>query len=203
MDHTRLTCWIDVFVLNQHNYMDELGELDDVINICANFIQCLDTAAALPLQRIWCIYEVYVRVKSTRGNGGLFVSVGSVTDQPASSAEAENSKRQRPSFVAASAKDIKALIDNIDVEKAEATYPDDVEKILSLIRKLPGGCASVNSKVREALVHCAVHNTLEDMSDALGAAGGRQSKRSNVKNKGKTPLGRNKVEDLYAGLENL
>ena len=66
-DHKKLTCWIDIFVINQHCYMTELKQLDDVINICANFVQVIDTTTALPLRRVWCLYEVMVRLQDEQG----------------------------------------------------------------------------------------------------------------------------------------
>jgi hypothetical protein len=78
----KLTCWIDIFVINQHNYMQELQQLDTVIEVCRNFIQIIDSESALPLGRVWCLYEVMSRIKHKK-TGGLTVAVASITPPPA------------------------------------------------------------------------------------------------------------------------
>jgi hypothetical protein len=79
INYNKLLCWIDIFVINQHNYMSELKQLDDVIKICANFIQIIDTSLAIPLGRVWCLYEVMARIRTcNKKNGGIVVIVGEI-----------------------------------------------------------------------------------------------------------------------------
>eukprot|EP00873_Tetraselmis_striata_P004645 jgi/Tetstr1/424909/TSEL_015403.t1 len=205
----KLMCWIDIFVINQHNYMSELSQLSDVIGVCANFIQCVDTDTALPLGRVWCLYEVFSRLQSKKGRGGLFIVVASVEqaaaglDKGAAPGEGGESGgiggRARPGLMAASKREMEQLLANVDMEKAEATYPEDVEKIFAMVRTLPGGFAAVNAQVQEALVHCAVRNTLEEIANGRGGAG--TSGDSGGTKKKKTGKATSMIEDLYAGLE--
>mmetsp|Transcript_7926 Transcript_7926/g.13142 ORF Transcript_7926/g.13142 Transcript_7926/m.13142 type:complete len:415 (-) Transcript_7926:180-1424(-) len=193
IDPQKLICWIDVFVINQHNYMQELKQLDEVIKLCANFIQVVDTETALPLRRVWCLYEVMARLQHcTKKSGGLVIVVGSVVSV-VSAADASNdnvSGEEKVQIKLAEQEDITRLFETVDMQKAEASYPADVEMIFKRVREtIKGGFTTVNNEVRTALVECACRTAF-----AVAAAEGRNGK-TVAKPK------RTKVEDLYAGLE--
>ena len=160
----KLTCWIDIFVINQHNYMQELAQLDMVIDVCGNFIQLIDSQNAIPLRRVWCFYEVMSRLKSKKKANKLTVTVASIT-APESSGKKDKSNDKtvtRPELVLASKKRMDEVLNNVNMEKAEATYPQDVDKIFSRVRaEIQGGFQTVNAEVKQALVQSAVLNTLE------------------------------------------
>ena len=211
----KLICWIDVFVINQHNYMQELKQLDRVIEVCANFIQIVDSEHAVPLGRVWCLYEVMARLKYKK-NGGLTVTVASITPPEetvsttsdggnnssshsgsstntstnititttttttttsttapnAATAPVTTTAPARPHLLPATHSRIQAVLQQVDMEQAQASYPEDVEKILQLVRtQIRGGFATVNAQVREALMHNAMLNIFEGAVGA-GAAGG-------------------------------
>lgn len=207
----KLTCWIDIFVINQHNYMQELKQLDRVIEVCGNFIQIIDSECAVPLTRVWCLYEVMSRLKHKK-SGGLTVTVASITP-PSESQSIDTcsdvdgnidnkveitshnaadssavtttitSTPVRPTLLLASQNRIDTVLKQVNMEKAQATYPEDVEKILNLVRtEIPGGFSTVNAQVREALVRNSVLNMFQN---AAGAAGSKVVRKGEKKGRHK------------------
>lgn len=100
----------------------------------------------------------------------------------------------RPELVLSPQSVISSLLQTVDMERAEATYPQDVERILQLVRTtIPGGFKTVNAQVQQALMQNAVLNTLQEASVAISS--GPKGK------KGSGRDGKHSIADLYSGLE--
>eukprot|EP00912_Choanoflagellata_sp_UC4_P001341 UC4_evm1s827 len=171
-DPEKLTCWVDVFVLNQHNYMNELKQLDKVIEICANFLQVINIKsagpihAAVPLSRIWCLYEVLQRIRSrrsTRGSG-LTVAIGELKDEIIEDA---NGTEKKYFFKEATKNQIDHIIKMVDFSKAQAQFAKDRELVLKQCARISGGLSKINTEVQEALVHAAVRSIFNTEADAM------------------------------------
>lgn len=200
----KLKCWIDIFVINQHNYMQELAQLDAVIAVCGNFIQIVDSENAVPLKRVWCLYEVMARIKHKKG-GKITVTVASITpplpaatstssaspspgSSDVTSSEGTPPTPAAPELILAPQKRIDELLRHVDMQRAEASYPADVEKIFRLVRtEVPGGFKTVNAEVQQALVQNSILNTFKQAAAAAAgpSAGKKQGGRGGGAARGK------------------
>ena len=131
--------WLDIIAINQHPYKDrgclsnkDVDNLAKVVHATDRTLFCLDKEC-VALSRIWCIYEVWQTVME-KGAYGLRVLMP----------EVKGSK-------------LAEVFKTFDVMKAEATQEEDRIKILADISKSDGGAASVNMKLKRALVDSAQH----------------------------------------------
>ena len=261
----KLTVWVDVFVLNQHNYMNELQQLDQVIEVCANFVQVLDSREAVPLRRVWCLYEVVQRLRhrkplvvvvgelefeaAVEKEGGTEKggSDGAESQEIAEKAESGESPSAAPapcqqskeckvsvsspseataactgtasaktkvkfSYKEASKAQVEKLLKTVDMQKAQASYPEDVDKIIAQSKKLiSGGFAEINRQVREALYQKAILSVLNQaakqgsaggvISASLGAGAGMAAKATASSGRGAAKAKATDFGMSYASLE--
>lgn len=111
-----LHCWVDAFAINQHSRsMDELEDLESTVALSTNFVQICDPTA-LPFRRVWCLYEVVARIFSSQK--GILLRVGDYVPET-------------KSFTPVTPANFRDLIEDLGLEKAEATIVADRELIFN------------------------------------------------------------------------
>ena len=172
-----LRYWIDIFAINQHTAlppwlcdtslgaacrgckgvsqdmmsMDEMaeGRTDKGFERVINSVACRETLLVIeswsnprPISRVWCLYEVLLTLLAAQRGEGCRVVVGLPVheqQQLAAALETDLSWVQR-------------VIGAVDGENAEATRPEDRDKIFWAVRRLlPRGFVDLNSAVKDAL----------------------------------------------------
>ena len=122
------------------------------------------THTVLPLQRIWCLFEVYQTISLPRSGqfeGLLLCTSTGVLQQGKAGAD----------VAVAVAKTVAEL----DTRTAEATAEEDRLMIHSLIEQMPGGFDTMNSFVRDTICnaleasHLHYESTLKDLMHTLAS----------------------------------
>ena len=127
-------------------------------------INATHTHTVLPLQRIWCLFEVYQTISLPRSGqfeGLLLCTSTGVLQQGKAGAD----------VAVAVAKTVAEL----DTRTAEATAEEDRLMIHSLIEQMPGGFDTMNSFVRDTICnaleasHLHYESTLKDLMHTLAS----------------------------------
>ncbi|KAG2427876.1 hypothetical protein HXX76_012196 [Chlamydomonas incerta] len=122
--------WIDILAVNQHEKTQQqkhdIGAFSDVVAACgAGTIVVLDIANCNPSTRGWCIFE-WAHTLSAHGPDGLHVAL-----TPADRA---------------------AIVNTLDVTKAECQFPADKDMILQVVSRQHGSTDTFNHKLRLQLL---------------------------------------------------
>jgi len=159
--------WICTFSNSQWHVQAELGNgrwQDSSFYLALNSPECRGTAMiideqVLPLQRVWCLFEVYqtIHLSRIRRPDGVFQGLLLCT---ATGVLQEG--RAGTDVAVAVAKQVKDL----DTRSAEATSEDDRVMIHSLIEQMPGGFDRMNTFIRET-IRLALENSHEHYEDAF------------------------------------
>ena len=140
--------WICTFSNSQWHVKDELGNgrwQDSSFYLALQSPDCKGTTMiidelVLPLQRIWCLFEVYQTISLSRSeffHGLLLCTSAGVLQQGNAGTD----------MAVAVAKTMAEL----DTQKAEATVESDRLMIHKLIAAMPGGFDAMNTFVRETI----------------------------------------------------
>lgn len=142
--------WICTFSNNQWRVEEELGQgnwQQSSFYLALQSPDCQGTTMiidelVLPLQRIWCLFEVYHTIrlaKSGRFQGLLLCTSTGVLQEGKAGTD----------VAVAVAKTAKEL----DTQAAQATAEEDRLMIHGLIEQMPGGFETMNAYVRETICH--------------------------------------------------
>ena len=153
MDLKTLTCWVDIFAINQHSRsIDELDDLYAVVACSGNFVQVCDPTA-LPFRRVWCLFELVAWIQgdesAARGKHvpTVHVRIGTV------GADGE--------FSPEDPKKLDALKEKIRMQEAEASVQADRALIFNMVQdKVPGGFDAVNRIIKDAVVNHNIDSLL-------------------------------------------
>jgi len=151
--------WICTFSNNQWDLKSELGVnlFTSSFYLALKSESCSGTAMvidslALPLTRVWCLFEVVATIKRTDSDpsfGGLMLCTPSgVLNQGTANMNTAIKIAQRCS--------------RLDMRNAEASCEDDKQKIHALVEAMEGGFSGVNRFVRTA-----IRNALFEMHTAF------------------------------------
>lgn len=142
--------WICTFSNSQWHVKEELGNShweQSSFYLALTSPDCKGTAMILdegvqPLQRIWCLFEVYHTIclsQDGRSQGLLLCTSTGVLQEGKAGADVAVAVAER-------AKDL-------DTRSAKATSEEDRQMIHRLIEQMPGGFKAMNSFVRETIYH--------------------------------------------------
>ncbi|CAK8996373.1 Extracellular matrix protein FRAS1 [Durusdinium trenchii] len=162
--------WICTFSNSQWHVKDELGHgkwEDSSFYLALRSPECKGTTMIIddtvqPLQRIWCLFEVYQTICLSRSDhfqGLLLCTSAGVLQQGNAGTD----------VAVAVAKTVAEL----DTCSAQATDEEDRQMIHSLIEQMPGGFHAMNSFVRETICkalkasHLHYEATLSDLMQTL------------------------------------
>ena len=153
MDPKTLTCWVDIFAINQHSRsIDELDDLYAVVAGSGNFVQVCDPTA-LPFRRVWCLFELVAWIQgdnaAARGKSlpTVHVRIGTVD------ANGE--------FCPEDPKKLDALKEKIRMQEAEASVQADRSLIFNMVQeRVPGGFDAVNRIIKAAVVNHNIDSLL-------------------------------------------
>jgi hypothetical protein len=134
--------WIDLFAIHQHTRCDNIRKIDilqleAVVKSAVNVLLVCDERVK-PLTRVWCLFEIAITLPN--GNYGKL--------QP------RCGRLEGRKFVPIQDGDtLRAIADEIDLEKAEATVESDREMIFEMVKKMfpKQGLYDVNRIVKRLL----------------------------------------------------
>ncbi|GIL50307.1 hypothetical protein Vafri_6512 [Volvox africanus] len=127
--------WLDIFAINQHpseQQANDLAQLQEVVGASEATLLVMDRYGTV-LTRIWCLYEIWQTVRQ-RGSEALCVLAGPL--------------------------DFEELVHvwgELEVERAQATFPADRDRILADIRAATGS-AELNRHIQQALGKSAIRD---------------------------------------------
>lgn len=147
-DWRELAYWICTFSNSQWHVKDELGNgqwEESSFYLALRSPSCKGTAMiideqVLPLQRIWCLFEVYhtIRLSQSENFQGLLLCTSTgVLQQGRAGTDVAVKVAERAA--------------DLDTRSAEASDEEDRQMILALIEELPGGFNAMNNYVRERI----------------------------------------------------
>ena len=130
--------WLDIFAITQHGGLfqaEELAQLEDTVLEADTTLVVLDPSCGIPLQRIWCIFEIFITIEQGT-YGKLKVRVGDVSMGgdflPCNDGEV-----------------LRRLAASVNIEGANATVPSDSERILARIATMTSAMESGRKGIKE------------------------------------------------------
>ncbi|GLC45508.1 NACHT domain- and WD repeat-containing protein 1 [Pleodorina starrii] len=138
--------WLDMFAINQHpdapgsTQANDLSQLHEVVGRSEQTLLVLDRGG-LVLTRIWCLYEIWHTVQR-KGAEGLRVLAGPLEFS-----------------------ELAHVWGELDVARAQSTFPSDRDRILASIRSTPGS-GELDRAIKQALVKSACLD-LDSARDAV------------------------------------
>jgi len=179
--HMDVSCsryWICTFSNNQWAVKAELGShiQDSSFYLALQSKHCSGTVMvidgeALPLQRVWCLFEVATTYERTRS-----IRLKSAAERAHAYCDFEGLVLCTQTGVLNKgtadmdmAIQIAQKLLQIDLRKAAATKQDDKDAILRLVESMPGGLNSVNGFVRHGIRYAliAMHDAFEQDFEQL------------------------------------
>ncbi|GLI63213.1 hypothetical protein VaNZ11_006069 [Volvox africanus] len=127
--------WLDIFAINQHpseQQANDLAQLQEVVGASEATLLVMDRYGTV-LTRIWCLYEIWQTVRQ-RGSEAVCVLAGPL--------------------------DFEELVHvwgDLEVERAQATFSADRDRILADIRTATGS-PELNRHIQQALVKSAARD---------------------------------------------
>merc|ERR1711963_1104985 len=128
--------WVDYFTLRQNVKGDFQPDFVAAIITClgVTVMVCSPWDAPAALERVWCLFEV---VTTCDNHAALHVQL---------TADAEG-EMMKTLGTAGAHKSLTGAFAGIDIKKAKAHNPKDIEKIFAIVDKMPDGAAGVNRRV--------------------------------------------------------
>ena len=120
--------WLDIFAITQHGGLfqaEELAQLEGTVLAADSTLLILDPKRGIPLERIWCIFEIFVTLQQGV-YGKLQARVGEV-----------NGAGELIPCVDGDV--LRQLADGVDIKCAQATVASDREVILARIASMTKG----------------------------------------------------------------
>ena len=159
----------------------DIKNLGDVVKESRCTLMVLDQKHAIPFTRAWCLYELAVTLESfektkkktievspkvqmtLKPNHVFYARAGRMSDTGAE--QTEQKDQAFPVFEWASAKALRKINTNLDMENAQAKFPQDLEMIKEKTRKLQiegygTGFKAINKMGRLALMNLLSYQEL-------------------------------------------
>ena len=159
----------------------DIKNLGDVVKESRCTLMVLDQKQAIPFTRAWCLYELAVTLESfektkkktievspkvqmtLKPNHVFYARAGRMSDTGAE--QTEQKDQAFPVFEWASAKALRKINTNLDMENAQAKFPQDLEMIKEKTRKLQiegygTGFKAINKMGRLALMNLLSYQEL-------------------------------------------
>ena len=151
----------------------DIKNLGDVVKESRCTLMVLDQKQAIPFTRAWCLYELAVTLESFEKTKKKTIEVSpkiQMTLKPnhvfyARAGRVERDEDGPPRFEWASAKALRKINTNLDMENAQAKFPQDLEMIKEKTRKLQiegygTGFKAINKMGRLALMNLLSYQEL-------------------------------------------
>ena len=157
--------WIDMLVCDQHQpdgvggmRLDSrwLGQFQDVVRSIGHTVVVLDSwRLPVPPTRAWCCLEGFVTAS--------VAAKLEIVLPPAQRIEV------REALLDGRFDEVVASLCPVDVTRASASNPQDVDDILALAAQLPGGAATLSSKYEESLRQWLAKTGMSELSELTPA----------------------------------
>ena len=151
----------------------DIKNLGDVVKESRCTLMVLDQKQAIPFTRAWCLYELAVTLESFEKTKKKTIEVSpkiQMTLKPnhvfyARAGRVEQAEDGAHGFEWASAKALRKINTNLDMENAQAKFPQDLEMIKEKTRKLQiegygTGFKAINKMGRLALMNLLSYQEL-------------------------------------------
>lgn len=160
--------WIDVFCKNQHKPAPAMKEFRDSILAPEKCVVAMTPVKAIAVSRIWCLYEIWT---ASILEGVEIIPTYTEKDYDTlmtPTMEMVKSKSPIDKVYRTLSHSLKDTL-NIDVLKAEATRPEDIETIMTMIRETVG-VEALNKTIEDVIV-AAMFDRLKTRHNLYNTAG--------------------------------
>ena len=157
--------WIDIFAVMQHatdGKAVDVNSLGEVVDASVVTLMVLDKEKAIPLTRVWCLYEMIKTAESFEEKKTEDVPLenrkGSVELKPNHVFHTRIGSSERDLFHPATPEEIKNVFHHVNVEEAQAKYEEDRIFVLDLAAKVQTkkygkGYTAINKMAKQALAN--------------------------------------------------